>query len=338
MILLSDPRMAAHDPGPLHPERPGRLHAIEEELARQPIPGVTRQLPREVTPDELAAVHTPTYLAEIAAIEGHFAQLDADTVVSPPSILATRLAAGAAAQAVELAHTGPDRRIFALSRPPGHHALAHTSMGFCVYANAAIAAAKARALGFERIAVLDWDVHHGNGTQALFEDRDDVLFCSTHQAPPFWPGSGASTEVGTGAGAGFTVNLPLPPGATDADHTAALDRVFLPIARQFRPDLVIVSAGFDAHRDDPLGGQAVTEEGFAALCARAVALADEYAGGRLILLLEGGYDLGGLARSVAACAQVLTGATAPEPHRPRPAAEAAIRRTLDAHASFWEIG
>jgi acetoin utilization deacetylase AcuC-like enzyme len=327
--------MEAHETGRGHPEALARLRALEAALAADGPRGVSRAAPREATHEELGRAHTAGYLARMASLEGRFAALDPDTVVSPGSGLAARLAAGAACQAVDALREGRADRIFAWVRPPGHHALADSSMGFCVYANAAIAAEHALQSGFERVWIADWDVHHGNGTQAAFWDRPDVLFCSTHQAPPFWPGTGASEEVGAGRGRGFTANVPLPAGATDADHLAAFEQVFQPIADRFAPDLVIVSAGFDAHRDDPLGGQRMTAEGFAGLCGAVARIAERHAGGRMILLLEGGYDLEALGESAVACTHVLAGATPPQSRGPRPAAEAAIRATRAALAACW---
>jgi acetoin utilization deacetylase AcuC-like enzyme len=189
-------------------------------------------------------------------------------------------------------------------------------MGFCFLSNVAIAAAHARAAcGRERVLVVDWDVHHGNGTQRAFWDRDDVLFFSVHQSP-FYPGSGLVGERGGRAGEGRTVNLPLPAGLGDGAYQAAFDDILRPIAQRFRPDLVLVSAGFDAHRDDPLGGMQVSTEGFAALCGVVRDIADAHAGGALALVLEGGYDLRGLSTSVRACVEVLEGATPPPPVRP----------------------
>jgi len=204
--------------------------------------------------------------------------------------------------AVEAVMQGRAANAFALVRPPGHHAEPDRAMGFCLLNNAAIAAEAARRAGAERVLILDWDVHHGNGTQAAFWNRRDVLYQSVHQFP-FYPGTGAPTETGHGAGEGFTVNCALPGGSTDADFGVLFEGALLPVAQAFRPDCVIVSAGFDAHREDPLGGMVVTERGFAAMCSALM----ELSGGKLVLLLEGGYSLEGLAQSVHACLAVMTG-------------------------------
>ena len=204
-------------------------------------------------------------------------------------------------------------------------------MGFCLFNNVAVAAEAALAHGAKRVLVLDWDVHHGNGTQASFYSRRDVLFCSSHQYP-FYPGSGAPDETGEGDGLGFTVNVALPGGQGDADYGAVFHVIFLPRAQQYRPDLVLVSAGFDPHRADPLGGMDVTERGFAAMCSAAKSLAQEVCGGKLVLLLEGGYDLDGLSQSVHACVEVLAGArTETFPSGAGRAAMQAIAATRAAH-------
>ena len=329
MWVISDPDMEGHDPGLGHPESPARLRAVREALAA--LSHVEQVVAIEVDPSLLGRVHTAAYLAAIEAIEGQSAALDPDTRVSPGSGRAARLAAGAAVQAVDAVFDGRTDRVFAAVRPPGHHALPDRSMGFCVYGNAALAAERARERGAHRVWIVDWDVHHGNGTQAMFEDRADVLFTSVHQEAPFWPGTGRASEIGIGPGRGFTVNCPLPPGAGDADHLAVLERLFAPIADAFRPDLVVISAGFDGHRADPLGGQCLTEEGFAALAGAVCRVADRWARGRVIALLEGGYDLEALGRSSAAVCRVLAGSEPPPiVGSVRGAADQAIRRAASA--------
>jgi acetoin utilization deacetylase AcuC-like enzyme len=242
---------------------------------------------------------------QLLALDGEETQLDADTAMSPRSAQAALKAAGAGVQLVERLLDGTASNGFALVRPPGHHAERTHAMGFCLFNNVAVAAEAARQR-VDRVLVVDWDVHHGNGTQSAFYGRADVLFMSAHQSP-LYPGSGAAREVGSGEGLGYTVNCPLPPGQSDADYGAVFERLFLPVARAFRPELILVSAGFDPHRADPLGGMDVTERGFAAMCSALQDLAREQCQGRLGLLLEGGYDLDGLSGSVHACLEVLTG-------------------------------
>ncbi|MEO5769781.1 MAG: histone deacetylase [Polyangia bacterium] len=325
-LLFFDDRFLGHDPGPGHPESPARLRSVVTALREAPITGTRWVTPRLATETEMSSVHAPAYLARMthlaaqlrpddgdskggpsgAAAGGSASTvgrlpLDADTLMSPGSWEAARLAAGASIQAVEEVWSGRAGNAFVLCRPPGHHAEVSRAMGFCLLNNAAIAADTARHLGAERVAILDWDVHHGNGTQHLFETRSDVLYLSAHQFP-FYPGTGAANEIGRGEGTGLTVNCPLPPGQTDADYGALFTDVMLPALERFAPEVVIVSAGFDAHARDPLGEMKVTERGFAAMCSGVAEL-----GSRLVLVLEGGYDLAGLAGSVQACVQVLAG-------------------------------
>ncbi|RYZ34180.1 MAG: histone deacetylase [Myxococcaceae bacterium] len=305
-LLLTDPLFLQHDPGEDHPESPARLRRILQVLARAPIAGTVMAQPRSATDAELSAVHTPALLASLAKLSGESAEIDGDTFVSPDSVDAARLAAGAAVQAVEAVLAGRARNAFALVRPPGHHAEPDRAMGFCLFNNAAIAAEAGRRLGAQRVLVLDWDVHHGNGTQAAFWGRRDVLYQSVHQFP-YYPGSGAAPEVGRGEGQGFTVNCGLPGGNTDADYGMIFEELLLPVAQAYRPELILVSAGFDPHRDDPIGGMDVTERGFAAMCTAVRKLAEEVCGGKLVLCLEGGYSLEGLSNSVHACIEVLAG-------------------------------
>jgi acetoin utilization deacetylase AcuC-like enzyme len=305
-LLLTDPLFLKHEPGQGHPESPARLRSILSVLARTPIVGTQEGQPRPATEAELASVHTPALRTHLQGLAGKRAEIDPDTQASPDTYDAAVLAAGAAVQAVDEVMAGRARNAFALVRPPGHHAEPGRAMGFCFFNNAAIAAEAARRQGAERVLVLDWDVHHGNGTQAAFWERRDVLYQSVHQYP-YYPGTGAAHEVGVGAGAGFTVNCGLPGGATDADYDAIFHGLFLPIAEAFRPQLILVSAGFDAHRDDPIGGMLLSERCFAAMCSALQALADSVCSGRLVLLLEGGYSLPGLSQSVHACIEVLAG-------------------------------
>ena len=305
-IVITDRRFLEHDPGAGHPESPARLDAVQSDLARAPIAGVQIEAPRFATDAEIEAVHPAAYREALAALAGRRARLDPDTATSPGSWDAARLAAGAAVEAVAATMTGRARNAFALVRPPGHHAVPDRAMGFCLLNNAAIAAEAARRAGAARVVIVDWDVHHGNGTQDIFEAREDVLYMSVHQYP-FYPGTGGSEEVGVGAGRGATVNVPLPGGQGDADYGVVFHDLFLPAARAFRPDVVIVSAGFDAHARDPLAGMRVSERGFAAMASVLAQLADEACGGRLALMLEGGYDLPALTASVRAALEVMTG-------------------------------
>jgi acetoin utilization deacetylase AcuC-like enzyme len=310
-LLLYDEKMIEHDPGPGHPERPDRLRAIEVMLSMRSGTRTRIASAEPATAHALERVHTQTHVERVRSFAGQYGSLDPDTHVSPESVTAAMLAAGAAIDAVDAVCTGRAANAFALVRPPGHHAVASHAMGFCMFNNVAIAAAHARAArDMQRVLVVDWDVHHGNGTEAVFYGSRDVLFFSTHQFP-FYPGTGEVSACGAGPGEGFTVNVPLAAEANDGDYALAFAELLGPIAEQYQPDLVLVSAGFDAHRADPLGGMRMTEEGFANLCGHVKRIADQYAGGRLVLVLEGGYDLAGLARSVQACVEVMAGSPAP---------------------------
>jgi acetoin utilization deacetylase AcuC-like enzyme len=288
--------MEGHDPGPEHPERPARLAAVRAGL--RAVPGLDWRTPRPATAEALAAVHDRAYVDAILATRGAAAVLDEDTRTSPGSVDAALLAAGAVLDAVDAVIAGPDRRAFAAVRPPGHHAERAAAMGFCLFSNVALGAVRALSAGVERVLVADWDVHHGNGTQHLLAHRPEALFFSTHQGFGFYPGTGQRS-------AGNALNVPLPPGAGHLALLEAFRSTLLPAAELFRPGLVLVSAGFDAHRDDPLGGLLATEETFAALTRMLRDLADRHAGGRIVVVLEGGYDLGALERSARACAIAL---------------------------------
>jgi acetoin utilization deacetylase AcuC-like enzyme len=334
-FLYSDQRMLGHNPGAGHPESPARLKSLLADFARRPVAGVVRKSPRPATRAEIEGVHAPAYVGTLASLAGQSARLDADTVVSPGSWEAASLAAGAAVTAVEAVWSGQAANAFVWARPPGHHAEQAEAMGFCLINNVAVAAEAGRRLGAERVLILDWDVHHGNGTQHLFESRRDVLFMSSHQYP-FYPGTGAADEVGRGEGRGFTVNCGLPAGQTDADYGAVFEDLFLPIADAWKPDLVLVSAGFDPHEADPLAQMRVSERGFAAMCTGVRRLAEAHARGRLVLLLEGGYDLNALAGSARACLEVLTGRNESFPAGVHGAGPA-VAETRNAQADFWPL-
>jgi acetoin utilization deacetylase AcuC-like enzyme len=306
--LLRSMSFLGHDTGD-HVEIPGRIRAIERELHRLNMisgrPDVSFQL---LAVDEIATTHDPRYLDALeryAAMGGGW--IDADTFCGSDSLAVARLAAGAAVAAVEAAMNGSIKRAFVLGRPPGHHATATHGMGFCLLNSIAIAANHALANGAERVAIVDWDVHHGNGTQDIFYESNRVLFCSTHRYGEFYPGTGAASERGRGAGLGFTVNVPLREGDGDRTVINVFRDAVLPAVAAFEPELVLVSAGFDAHCADPLGGLAMTEQGFYELTAMTAEVADRRAGGRLVALLEGGYDPGALGRSVVATIEALDG-------------------------------
>jgi acetoin utilization deacetylase AcuC-like enzyme len=296
-----------HDTGG-HPENAGRLVAIDAALERLDLLGNRPDIPFTAAPDDiLARVHDPRYIAgirEFSAQGGGW--LDADTPVGASSVDVAALAVGAGVAAVDAALDGRVRRGFVLARPPGHHATPTRGMGFCLFNTVAVAAAHALSRGLERVLIVDWDVHHGNGTQDAFYQTDKVLFCSVHQWP-LYPGSGAASERGAGRGVGYTINVPLAPGANDAAYTEVFEKDISPAANDFRPQIVLISAGFDAHANDPLGSMLVTERGFGDLARRVVQIADEHADGLVVAFLEGGYDPPALAASVVATLAALDG-------------------------------
>jgi len=310
LILISSSRFADHQPPPGHPERPERAEAMDVVASQFRGRGGDVVAPREATHEQLARVHDAEYLRRISETAGQALALDPDTYTSTDTYDVARLAAGAGVDAVERVMSGSHRTALAMVRPPGHHAERSRAMGFCFYNNVAVAAAHARTLGAQRVAIVDYDVHHGNGTQHMFESNRDVLYLSTHQYP-FYPGSGAADEVGVGAGGGFTVNLPMEAGATDEDYRVVFSEVLLPVMRQFKPDLVIVSAGFDAHERDPLANMRVTTEAFAAMTMELRAVAAECCDERMMLLTEGGYDLRALTASLDAVVTMLASPLAP---------------------------
>jgi acetoin utilization deacetylase AcuC-like enzyme len=308
-LYLHHPLSLEHDTGN-HPEQPARITAIERELERRDWLGYERELAAPGERRTIEAVHPGTYVDRIAEISAQGGgMLDMDTVASTRSFDAALHSAGAAVRAVEALLAGDADVTFCGLRPPGHHAEPARAMGFCLFNNVAIAARRALdGLGAKRVLILDWDVHHGNGTNDIFYDTDAVLYVSIHQSP-LYPGTGSLQENGSGAGAGHTINLPVPPGAGHEVWLSLVEHVIVPVARAYAPDLVLVSAGFDAHRDDPLANCELTAETYAALSGATRALANEV-GAPLGFVLEGGYDLHALAESVAATMEAARNGTA----------------------------
>jgi acetoin utilization deacetylase AcuC-like enzyme len=304
-VFLSHPSSLEHETG-AHPEQPARISAIERELAAREWLGFERIASPRVKRKVLNAVHATSHVAaieDLSAAGGGY--VDPDTVASPGSFEAALHAAGGAVRMVELLLDGEAGYGFSVHRPPGHHATRTRAMGFCLFNSVAVAAQFALdERGLERVMILDWDVHHGNGTNDIFHASNQVLFVSIHQSP-LYPGSGSERDVGSGEGEGFTVNLPVGAGSGDDIFRSLVEHVAVPLAETFEPQLVLISAGYDAHREDPLADCSVTDEGYAAM-AGAMRRTCAAVGAPLGFVLEGGYALAALARSVVATMQELT--------------------------------
>jgi acetoin utilization deacetylase AcuC-like enzyme len=301
VALFTHPDMLAHRPGTGHPESPERLQAVLDALDAAAL-GLDRRAATEAAVADLERLHPADHVARLlaAAPDSGLRQLDADTVLSPGSVRAARLAAGAVVDAVRAVARGETARAFAAVRPPGHHAEPGQSMGFCLFSNVAVAARVAQSEGMARVAVIDFDVHHGNGTQAAFESDDSLFLGSIHQSP-LYPGTGAASETGVGN----IVNVPVPPHAAREAWRGAFAGGLMPALEAFRPDLILISAGFDAHRRDPLAHQSLEAEDFAWATRAVLEVARSYCGGKVVSSLEGGYDLEGLGRSAVAHVQAL---------------------------------
>jgi len=339
--IVRDDFYKRHAMGSYHPECPERLDAIYTMLdERQMHDRFTFIQSREATREEIAAIHTAGYYQLVAqtAHRNGLTPLDPDTSACPDTFQAAKLAAGGLLSLVEAVHLGKVNNGFAFVRPPGHHAESNRAMGFCIFNNIAIAAAKLlNHYNLKKILIVDWDLHHGNATQHSFYDSSQVLYFSTHQYP-YYPGTGSFEEVGEGPGKGYTVNVPLAPGAGDNEFMMIFRQILQPLAREFCPDFVLLSAGFDTYFQDPLGGMRVTPRGYAGLTQVALEIAEELCQGKLALTLEGGYSLEGLRDSVR---EVLT-----ELHqgfRPQPAAQenpatmaSVITRVKKVHQQFWQ--
>lgn len=356
LILSTSEGMLDHDPGHEvrgeHPERPARLATLLDRFREAPAATSARWTLDTTAPessrDVLEYVHDPAHVDRVLAARGRSLQLDPDTGTSPGSVDAALRAVAHATYGVRrVLDDSPARQAFALVRPPGHHARPDRAMGFCLFNNLAIAVEIARReFEVERVLVVDWDVHHGNGTQAAFWDRADVLVVDVHQAPHY-PGTGALTEIGDGEGRGYTINLPVPAGLGDEDYLSLFRRVLIPVAGAFDPDLVVVAAGFDAHVADPLGDMRLSSDGFRRLAELVRAIADRHAGGRLLATLEGGYALDALADSVWACANAFgrdedshpgprSDAGEPNPEAPlHPAVADLVEAAMRVHGRRW---
>ena len=294
--IVLDKLYVDHDNGMGHPESQERILAIVDMLKFTKLfDEVVRIEPRDATKEEITLVHTPEHYDNIASTKGRpKVFLDADTSTCPVSFDAALRAAGGMISAIDSVLSGEVDRAFPLVRPPGHHAEADRAMGFCLFNNVAVGAAYLTEVkGLERVLVIDWDIHHGNGTQHIFYDTSKVLYFSTHQYP-FYPGTGAAEEVGSGEGKGYTVNVPMEPGMGDDEFIRIFEEILKPIIDQYKPEFILVSAGFDIYFEDPLGGMKVSPEGFAKLTRLLTDEADKICDGKIVFLLEGGYNLDGL--------------------------------------------
>ena len=327
-VLFRHPSSLEHDTGPGHPERIERIRAIEAELSGRDWVGYELRDAPAVSDEQLLAVHPQDYVDLVRATCDRGAAFDLDTPTSGPGSYDAALhAAGGACALVEALSAGEPVGFSAL-RPPGHHAEFARAMGFCLFANVAVAARHALdSLGVERVFVLDWDVHHGNGTNAIFRESPEVLFASLHQSP-FWPGSGPLSDVGAGPGEGYSINLPVPAGSGEETFCGLVEHVVLPAARAFDPDLVLITAGYDAHRDDPLADCMLETGSYAQLALQALTL-----GKPVGYVLEGGYDLDALASSVAASMESLAAGGDPRSFQRGPLVEEAAATV----GRYWEL-
>jgi acetoin utilization deacetylase AcuC-like enzyme len=324
-LYLRHPTSLAHDTGP-HPENAARITAIESALDAAGWPSLVQTEPPAAERDWLTRVHDAGMVDSIERLCANGGgAIDFDTVVVPASWEAGLRAAGAAAEGARALLAGEHDFAFCGMRPPGHHAESGRAMGFCLFNNAAVGAAHAiAACGAERVLILDWDVHHGNGTEEIFFECGDVLYASIHQSP-LYPGTGAAGDVGRGEGAGMTINLPVPPGAGGPEFSGLIANVVTPVARAFRPDLLVVSAGFDAHVADPLAGCRLERTDYGAMAARVRDLGRELSA-PILVCLEGGYERDALADSVLATVEALAGDDPPPAVEPAPLVADAVTR------------
>ena len=331
-LYLFHPSSFEHDTG-AHPENAGRLRAVEAALDGAGWVGMERVEAPAASAEQLRRVHSQEHIALVEEISSRGGgMVDADTVASSGSFEAALHAAGGAALGVERLLAAEDRFAFCGLRPPGHHAEASRAMGFCLFNNAAVAAAQALATGqAQRVLILDWDVHHGNGTEAIFADSDRVLYASIHQSP-LYPGTGPADYVGEGPGEGYTVNLPVPPGSGSNEFLALVQHVVAPIARSFAPGLIVISAGFDAHRDDPLAECEVETQTYGDMAATMRMVCEELEA-PVLVCLEGGYDPSALAASVLATVEALADGREPQVAPSEPA-----RPYIERHRERWPVG
>jgi acetoin utilization deacetylase AcuC-like enzyme len=342
LSLIKDDRYLEHNAGEGHPESPDRLRVIHD-LVRKEFGELPLIPPRLATEDEIALVHDPFYIQTVAKTEGRaHSQLDADTGLSARSYEIARLAAGGLLNGIDAlldpqSAIDASQAVFAFVRPPGHHAEPDRGMGFCLFNNVAIAARYANEkYGLRRVLIVDWDLHHGNGTQKTFYEDPTVLFFSSHQYP-YYPGTGNFDEIGNGPGKGFTINAPFPTGFGDAEYYHIYSTVLKPIALEYRPELILVSAGFDPYVGDPLGGMGVTGPGFGALAGIVQDIANRVCKGKVLLTLEGGYDPRGLREGVRSVLNALQGQASQLAEKASsPTAEQVARTIMEIHRKYWK--
>ena len=313
VLLVTTERFAEHEPPAGHPEGPERANVMIRVASQWANEGGLVASPKLVQREVLQRVHTKRHIDRITATEGRLVQLDPDTYTSAHSATTARLAAGAAAQGVDhvIDHGG---KVVAFVRPPGHHAERDRAMGFCLFNNAAVAGAHALTRGADKVAIIDYDVHHGNGTQWIFYEEPRVLYISLHQYP-FYPGTGSVKDIGNGPGKGFTVNVPLEAGAGDEDYDLVFEQAVVPILGKFMPDICILSAGFDAHERDPLGGMQVSTDGYSRMTKAISDMAELCCDGRMVVVIEGGYHLKALEDCLSSTLGVMSGRVCPPPIR-----------------------
>jgi len=335
--LVIDPLFLKHDPGAYHPENPDRLRVLID-LAETVRNDFELLPPRPAVQAEIEWCHDPAYIDQVRATSEHNQYaLDGDTITCRDSFGVALMAVGGFLRLLDGLASTEYQNGFTMVRPPGHHALRNRGMGFCLFNTIAIGAQHLKHVhGAKRVLIMDWDVHHGNGTQDAFYSDPSVLFISTHQYP-YYPGTGAAHEVGSGGGEGYTVNIPLPAGCGDAEYLAVFKDIVVPIIERYRPEWFLVSAGFDSHRDDPLGGMQVTEPGFAHMAAALIQLAQEHAGGKIAFLLEGGYNLEALRNSVSRVLDQLHSASSLDPglHVRENRVTARIKEVLQIQEKYW---
>ena len=338
--IVKDWRYMEHDMGAFHVENPKRIEAIYRMVEKDISFPYTEIEPRPAKEKEIQMVHASSYVNAIKETSGKGRmQLDPDTTTSARSYEVALLAAGGLLKAIDLVMSGKIQNGFAIVRPPGHHAEASRAMGFCLFNNVAVGAEYlVNKHGIKRILVIDWDLHHGNGTQHSFYNRSDVLYFSTHQFP-YYPGTGYWDEIGQDKGKGFTVNVPLSGGKTDEDYLFIFRKILAPIASDFKPEFILVSAGFDIYKADPLGGMQISEDGFGALTAELMSVAHKFSKDRILFTLEGGYDLQGLSEGVKQVLLYLGG----EGKKPEigedisPITEKELAPVFDTQKQFWKL-